>query len=193
MTSLLRFGAISGIFAGLFIALASVFEIFAGETTATSAALGLSPALGLPLVVGLHLGQLRASGRLGIVGFAVNLVGLGLFGGAGYTLNLVLFPIEEVIEVDDLAGISRIALLVSALVFSVGVVLFGLSMVRARVYPRIPAVAYVLAFPLIALLAPLPDSPLISATHIVTGIALVWLSAALHETARTKTPDHVAA
>ncbi len=192
MTSVLRFGAISGIFAGLFIALPSAFEALAGETTATSVALGLSPALAIPLVVGLHLGQLRASGRVSTAGFAVNLIGLGLFGGAGYTLNLVLFPIEEVIAVDDLAGISRIALLFSALVFSIGVVLFGLSMVRARVYPKIPAVAYILAFPLIALLAPLPDNPLISATHVVAGIAVVWLSAALHETARATIPDQVA-
>jgi hypothetical protein len=192
MTSLLRFGAISGVFAGLFIALPSAVEVFTAETTATSIALGISPALGIPLVVALHLGQARASGRLGAAGFAVNLIGLGLFGGAGFALNVVLFPIEDVVAVDDLAGVSRIALLVSALVFSVGVVMFGISMVRARVYPRIPAMAYLLAFPLIALLAPLPDSPLISGIHIVVGIALVWLSVALLDAVRAQTLDPVA-
>jgi hypothetical protein len=192
MTSLIRFGAISGVLAGLLIALPSAVEAFAGETTATSFALGIAPALGIPLLVGLHLGQLRVSGRLGSVGFAVNLLGLGLFGGAGYTLNLVLFPIEDVVGVEDLAGVSRIAILGSALVFSVGVVLFGLSMVRSRVYPRVPALLYLLAFPLIALLAPLPDNPLISGVHIVAGIGLAWLGTALLDPARAATVDQVA-
>lgn len=191
MTSLLRFGAISGMLAGLLIALPSAVEIATGETAATSFALGLSPALGIPLVIALHLGQQPASGRLGSVAYAANVIGLGLFGGAAYALNVVLFHVDEAV-VDDLPSLPRLTLLGSAIVFSIGTVLFGLSMIRARVYPRVPAIGYAVAFPLIALLAPLPDTLLISGIHIVVGIALIWLSTALRTTSRAATPGQIA-
>jgi hypothetical protein len=178
MTFLLRFGAACGVLSGLFIALPGGIEAFTGETAATSFVLGLSPALAMPLLTALHLGQMRAAGRLGSIGYAVNLIGLGLFGGAAFTLNMTLFYLDKAI-VDDLAGPTRIALLGSALVFIAGALLFGLSMVRARVYPRIAAWTYLIALPLFAFGARLPDTPLTSGLHVVVGTTLVWLSTAL--------------
>lgn len=184
MTFLLRFGAVSGVLSGLFIALPGAIEAFTGETAATSFVLGISPALAIPLLTALYLGQAKATGRLGTVGYAVNLIGLGLFGGAAYSLNLALYFLDDAI-VDDLATPTRIALLGSALVFVVGTLLFGLAMVRARVYPRLAAWIYAIAFPLFALAAPLPDSPLTSVLHVVVGATLVWLSSVLFTNLQT--------
>lgn len=191
MTSLLRFGAISGVFAGLLTALPAAIEAATGETVATSFALGIAPALGLPLVVALHLGQSHAGGRLASAGYATNLIGLGLFGGAGFTLNLVLVHVDAAV-VEGLPGLVTLVLLGSALVSSVGVVLFGISMVRARVYPRIPSLGYAVVFPMIALLAPLPDTLAISAIHVLVGAVLVWLSTALFTVARVEAPSRMA-
>src|SRR5262245_52826348 len=185
MTFLVRLGATCGVLAGLCIAVPGAIEAVTGETVATSVVIGASPALALPLLLGLHIGQMRTSGRLGEVGFAVNLVGLGLFGGAAYALNIAIFPLGTGVEA-DLATVTRLALLVSAAVFVTGVVLFGIAMLRARVYPRVPVWLYLLGFPPFALAARLPDTPLTSGLHIVVGLAIGWLAVALWSTWATR-------
>lgn len=178
MAFLLRLGAVCGALSGLFIALPGAVEAFTGETAATSFVLGVSPALAIPLLTALHLGQMRAAGRLGAVGYAVNVIGLGLFGGAAFTLNMALFYLDDAV-VDELAAQTRIALLGSALVFIAGTIMFAVAMVRAGVYPRIPSWTYGIALPVFAFAARLPDTPLTSGLHVVVGATLVWLSAAL--------------
>jgi hypothetical protein len=84
-----RLGAWCGVAAGLTLALPAVIEAATGETAATSVVLGVSPALAIPLLVVLHLRQSDAAGRFGAVAFTANLVGLGLFGGAAFALNMV--------------------------------------------------------------------------------------------------------
>ncbi len=172
MTFLARFGAFSGLATAICLAIPGSVEIFTGETLATSLAIGLSPALAIPLLVALYMGQPTR----GAAAFAVNLIGLGLFGAAAFALNVVVFPPGVGVE---LAPVSRIALLASAVVFVAGVVLFGLAMLRARVYPRPAVWPYLLGFPPLALAAPLPDSPLTSALHVVAGTAVAWLSVAV--------------
>ncbi|GIH25851.1 hypothetical protein Aph01nite_41610 [Acrocarpospora phusangensis] len=186
MTFLIRFGAVCGLLCGLFIALPGAVEAFTGETAVTSFVLGLSPALAVPLLTALHLGQLPAAGRLGSVAYAVNLIGLGLFGGAAYALNLVVYHLGETVAA-DLAAPTRLALLGSALVFMVGTVLFTVAMVRARVYPRVPVWAYGIALPVFALAARLPDSPLTSVLHVLVGVTLAWLAMSLRPVAVTRT------
>jgi hypothetical protein len=151
--------------------------------------------LAIPLLTALHLGQLRPAGRLGSVGYAVNLIGLGLFGGAAFTLNMALYYLDDAI-IDDLATPTRVALLASAAVFVVGTVIFGAAMIRARVYPRPAAWAYTIALPLFALAAPVPDSPLTSGLHVIVGATLVWLATAVSRTGpdrESPTPRRVAA
>ncbi|MBL7498127.1 hypothetical protein I6A84_01615 [Frankia sp. CNm7] len=199
MFFLLRFGAVSGLLAGLFIAVPGLIEAFTGETLATSLVLAVSPALAVPLLPALRLGLLAAGGqrravrpggpgaadpfaraggddRAGVfadAAFAVNLIGLGLFGGAAYALNVVVYPLGDD---TDLAAASRAALLVSASVFVVGVVMFGIALLRAGAYPRTPVWLYLLGFPPFAIAARLPDSPVTSALHVLVGGAVAWLA-----------------
>jgi hypothetical protein len=72
----------------------------------------------------------------------------------------------------------------SAVVFIVGTVLFSASMVRSAVFPRIPAAGYGLTFTLLALLAPLPDTLLTRAGHVLVCVSVVWLSASLWSSAQ---------
>ncbi|MCK9904621.1 hypothetical protein CC117_26845 [Parafrankia colletiae] len=202
MYFLLRFGAVSGLLAGIFIAVPGMIEAFTGETLATSLALGVSPALAVPLLPALRLvlptaGDRRRTGRTGRLGtadpadpavsagrggsegafadtaFAVNLLGLGLFGGAAYALNVVVYPLGDD---TDLATASRVALLASAAVFVVGVVLFGIALLRAGAYPRTPVWLYLLGFPPFAIAARLPDTPVTSLLHVLVGGAVAWLA-----------------
>lgn len=174
MVFLLRFGAVSGVLAGLFIAVPGMIEAFTGETLATSLILGVSPALAIPLLPALRLGLPAAGDRaFADTAFAVNLLGLGLFGGAAYALNVVVYPLGDD---TDLATASRVALLASAAVFIIGVVLFGIALLRAGVYPRTPVWLYLLGFPPFAIAARLPDTPVTSMLHVLVGGAVAWLA-----------------
>jgi len=176
---LTKLGAWCGAAAGLCVAVPSAVEAVTGETGPTSFVLALSPALAIPLLVVLHLRQSAAVGTFGVAAFTLNAVGLGLFGGAAFTLNMALFYLDDATVKNLLRGPTSIALLGSALVFAAGTVLFGTAMLRARIHPRVPAAAYLVAFPVLAVAAKLPDTPLTSAVHLVAGASLVWLSAAL--------------
>ncbi|MER7575000.1 hypothetical protein [Streptomyces sp. NPDC126514] len=180
-----RFGAVCGILSGLFIGLPGAVEAFTGETAATSFVLGLSPALATPLLVALHLRQEGAAGRAGRVAYAVNLVGLGLFGGAAFTLNMALFGLDDATLEEVLTGTTRVALLGSAVVFAAGTVLFGLSMVRTGLHPKLPSWGYAVMLGALALLGPLPDSVLTSLVHVLAGASAVWLSLSLWGWARS--------
>lgn len=174
---LTRLGAWCGIAAGLCIALPATVEAVTGETAATSFVIGLSPALAVPLLVVLYLRQ--PPGTFGAVAYTLNAIGLGLFGGAAFTLNMALFYLDDATVRELLRGPTAVALLGSALVFAVGTVLFGVAMLRSGAHPRVPAVAYLVAFPVLAVAARLPDTPLTSLVHVVAGGSLVWLAAAV--------------
>ncbi|MDS0136681.1 MULTISPECIES: hypothetical protein [unclassified Amycolatopsis] len=177
---LTRLGAWCGVLAGLAIAVPGAIEAFAGESAPTSIVLGLSPAFAVPLLTALHLRQATAAGPFGAVAYTVNAVGLGLFGGAAFTLNLTLFFLGE----QPLHGPTMVALLGSALVFATGTVLFGVAMLRAGIHPRVPAVGYVVALPVLAIAARLPDTPLTSVVHVLAGGSLLWLSVSCLESLR---------
>ncbi|WP_151480333.1 hypothetical protein [Streptomyces albicerus] len=181
--STFRAGALCGLLSGLLIALPALVEAFTGETSATSVLFALSPAFALPLITALHRWQSPAGGRLGEVGHTVNLVGLGLFGSAAFASNLVLFYFDDDVIEETLTGPTIPVLIGSAAVFAVGCALFGAAMVRARVLPRVPSWGYAVVLPLFAFLTALPDSLLTSALHLLVGVILLWLSAALWRTA----------
>ncbi|WP_291413768.1 hypothetical protein [Actinophytocola sp.] len=92
---------------------------------------------------------------------------------------MTLFYLDEPVVEELLQGPTMFALLGSAAVFATGAVLFGITMVRARVHPRVPAVAYIVALPALAVAARLPDTVLTSGLHVVAGATLVWLSVSL--------------
>nr|AGS50001.1 hypothetical protein [uncultured bacterium esnapd26] len=182
-TSTFRAGALCGLLSGLLIALPALVEAFTGETSATSVPLALSSAFALPLLTALHRRQGPVGGRFGEVAHTVNLVGLGLFGGAAFASNLVLFYFDDDVIDATLTGPTIPVLIGSAAVFAVGCALFGAAMVRARVLPRVPSWGYAVVLPLFAFLTSLPDSLLTSALHVLVGVILMWLSAALWRTA----------
>ncbi|WAZ19844.1 hypothetical protein STRCI_000921 [Streptomyces cinnabarinus] len=185
----LRPAALCGAFAGLLIALSALVEAFTGETSATSCLLAVSPAFALPLLTALHLAQGAVTGRYADTAHTLNVIGLGLFGGGAFAANLVLFYFDEEVIEETLTGPTVPVLIGSAAVFAVGCAAFGAAMIRARVFPRVPAWGYAVVLPAFAFLTALPDSPLTIALHVMVGTILVWLSAALSGTRRLAVRD----
>jgi hypothetical protein len=173
---LLRFSALCGIASGVFIAVPGAIEGFAGKMHATSFIIALSPALAAPLLVALYQCQAHRAGKFSEVAFAANLIGLGFFGGAAFTQDIALVYLSKPVVSHLKHTPAIVALLGSGAIFAVASVLFGVSMLRAGVYPRIPVWAYTVVLPLFAGAAPLPQSPLKSVLHTLTGVTLVWLA-----------------
>ncbi|TDC83296.1 hypothetical protein E1193_09260 [Micromonospora sp. KC606] len=176
---LLRFGAACGVVLGLSTAVPGLVEAFIGETAATSFVIGVGVAFGGPALTAIYLRQQAAAGRFGAIAYAVNIIGLGLFAGVAFALNMVLYYLDQAAADEVLNGPTGVAVLGSAVVFVAGTVLFAVSMLRARVLPRVAAAGYGVAFTLLALLAPLPDSPVIAAVHVLAGASLIWLCTAV--------------
>jgi hypothetical protein len=170
---------VCGVLCGALVGVPGAIEAFTGETTATSFLLGLGPGLAAPLLTAVYLRQSAVAGRFGAVAYAVNLIGLGLFGSVAFALNMVVFYLDEAVIESLLAGPTKVAFLGSAVVFVVGTGLFAASLVRGRVFPQGAGWSYGLTLTVLALLAPLPDTPLVSAVHAVAGLTLGWLSLSL--------------
>ncbi len=168
-----RFGAMCGVVLGLSIGVPGAVEAFTGETTATSLVIGLGAAFGPPALTAFYL---RGSSPARVWAYGINAIGLGLFSGVAFALNLVLFFLSPPVVEEVLRGPTGVAVRVSALVFVVGTVLFGATMIRDRAFPSIPAWGYTVSLPLLAVLAPLDDSPLTSFVHVIAAASLIWLS-----------------
>ncbi|MEV4459449.1 hypothetical protein [Microbispora sp. NPDC049633] len=175
-TWLPRFGAICAILLGLSIGGPALVEAFTGETAVTSFVLGTGTALGTPALTVLYLHQGAGGGRFGLVAYAVNVVGLGLFAGVAFSLNLVLFYLEPTLVEQLLQGPTKVAFLAATAVFMAGTMLFAVSMARSRIFPRPAVYGYGITLPLLAVLAPLPDTPLTSAVHVAAAASLIWLA-----------------
>ncbi|MEV6235476.1 hypothetical protein [Lentzea sp. NPDC051838] len=168
-----RFGAVCGVVLALSIGVPGAIEAFTGETAATSLVIGLGTAFGAPAVVALHGHQAHASGRFGAFAYAANMLGLGLFTGVAFALNLVLFFQPQV------PPLTAAVLKVASLIFVVGTVLFSASMVRAKVFPAVPAWGYGIGFVVLAVFAALPDTPWSALVHVACAAVLIWLSSAV--------------
>ncbi|GAA3883515.1 hypothetical protein GCM10022243_55290 [Saccharothrix violaceirubra] len=176
MTFLRHFGAVCGALSGLLIAVPGAVEAFTSETAPTSLLLGHSAAFAAPLITALYLTQPRTTFTR--VAYAVNVIGLALFGAAAYTLNVVIFFLPP----DVVAGTTRIALSTAAFTFIAGTILFGVAMLRARTHPRPAVWLYLTALPVFTLAARLPDTVWTSGLHVVVGASLVWLAFSAYRT-----------
>lgn len=182
--AVLRLSAVCGILSGLLIAVPGVIDGFFGESTASSVMLSFSPALAIVLVVGLYARQAERAGGFGVLAYGVNLIGTGLFAGVAFALNAVLFFLDAdtVAELRD--GPTGTLLSVDGLVFVLGAVLFGASMIRAGVHSRAAAWTYTLAVPALAVTSRLAESPATALVHLLVGGSMVALAWGLWRAAR---------
>lgn len=124
----------------------------------------------LVAVVGLHARQSEAAGALGLVGFLAALIGTGLAVGVFWTNTFIppALAAEAPAVLDtEPAGSLAFGFFFSFIVFGLGWVLFGVAVLRARVYPRVAAIVLIIGG--LLALAPLPASALL------IYAALIWL------------------
>jgi hypothetical protein len=150
---LLRLSGLAGIVAGGLIIIAEILAVAVDlMDMATMATTPLSPAwiplnllelLGVILLllalVGFYVRQAAAAGGFGLVGFLVAFLGTAMFAGTGWS-NAFNPPVVARTSPDLLTGFPPSplgeAVLYSALLFAAGLILFGLTVLRAGVLPR---------------------------------------------------------
>jgi hypothetical protein len=184
-----RFSAASGLLAGLSLAVAGFVSIFTGKTAGAAFVIALVPAFAIPLLIAVfHQRHADVRGLFGPLAYGVNLIGLGLFSGAVFTKDTALFYLTTA-ETDHLKHEPTLAaLLVAAFLFAVGSVLFGVFLLRGGTYPRLLSVAYMVFPALLAVLSPLPDSPLKNVNHVLAGLTIAWLAITLWRTNARQAP-----
>ncbi|GAA2985549.1 hypothetical protein [Actinokineospora diospyrosa] len=137
----------------------------------------LGQVTGLVLMIGLYLVHTRPTRGL-TIGFVLNVAGLGAVLGVEYILNLVYPQLDPALVRELNAGFTGKGLLVSSVVFLIGILAFGIALIAARQVPRAAITIYLVAFVLVALRPFLPTFVLPIAVA-VGAVATAWLGIAL--------------
>jgi hypothetical protein len=132
-------------------------------------------------LLGLYAAQRRQTGRLGLVGFALALVGTALFLTDGL-IALIIFPAVAARAPELLApdgalnrGSVLAAFVAIAATNMIGYVIFGLATLRAGLFPRGAAILWLIG----AVLFNLPPGPLpmvvLATGGVLWGVSAIWL------------------
>ncbi len=178
-TQLYRLSAWAAMLSGLAIMIKKlVVDLFIPLNPATNAVGTFGLLLGLFTLTGVYLYQREASGRLGLIGYLINWFGLATVAGVDYARNYIL-PYLSKSEVQALlAGPTKLVFIVCAIFFLVGVWLFSAASLRARVFPRLAILLYLIGFTIWSLSFFLPNVVVIIA-EVGGALGILWLGYAM--------------
>jgi len=180
-TTLYRLSALAALLSGACIIIGKLLALLpdpqAGEVFDF-----LSPLFALFVVVGIYLRQREESGLFGGVAFIVMFIGLALVASLDYFGAFIRLQLPEVAVEQLMEGPSGTAVVVSALIFLLGEILFGISVIRAGVFSKIAAVLFMIGLFPVPLSGVLPDS-VVAIGSIVAGIGLIWWGTDLYRLA----------
>jgi hypothetical protein len=175
--SLYRLAAVAGLISGAAIILGKVLMLLPGEQAGEIADF-MSPLFGLGAIVGVYLFHRERAGLFGAVGFVVMFVGLGLVTSLDFYGAFVRLELDEDVREGVLEGSAGLAMAVSALIFLVGTVLFGSSLVRSGVYPRPVGWLFVVGFVFVPLVEVVGEL-VVALGSILAGVSVLWLGMVL--------------
>ena len=123
-------------------------------------------------LVGVFVRQFERAGRLGLAGFLGAFVGTAMF---------LLEGREHLFAPDFGQGTLRglPELILASLVFSVGYILLGIAIARARVLPRGAGILLAVGGPIVAFSPPIGIQAVLIVAHTLFGAGLAWAGYAL--------------
>ena len=141
----------------------------------------LSPFFALFFAVALYLGQRRESGIFGGVAFIVLFTGLAMVVSLDYFGAFIRLELPSGLTEQIMEGPSAPVFMGSLLIFLIGEILFGISVIRAGIYSKIAAILFMAGLIPVALhpSGVFPESVVdIGAT--AAGLGLIWWSVELY-------------
>jgi hypothetical protein len=132
-------------------------------------------------LVGILVRQLQPAGRLGVLGFSLAFLGAGftLMEGRDHTFSLPILRLAglQSDNPDALPGLW--SLILNSALFSLGHILLGIAMWRARVFPRPAAGLLAIGAPVLAFSPPIGIMAVALVGSVCYGSALLWIGYAL--------------
>ncbi len=186
--TLYRLSAWAAVLSGLLIIIKKlIVELLLPLNPITNAVGSFGLFLGLFALTGLYLYQREASGIFGLIGYLVNWFGLAFVSGVDYA-RLYILPYLSQNEIQTLlVGPTKLVFLSSALFFLAGVLLFSAASWRARVFPRLAILLYMLGFTLYSLSFFLPVF-VVRTAEVGGALGVIWLGyTTLRDLRRTMT------
>lgn len=175
-STLLRLAGIAGVLSGLLLAIENILP----EGRSADMVGFLSATLGLYVLTALYLGQRKASGVLGGIGYIVIFFGLVLITGTGFATAFVLSTFSASTVEEFMAGATGLPFMLSFVIYLIGVILFSIATIRAKVYPSVAAGLFLVGFLItfFAVLLSLANTFAILG-NLVAGAGIVWFGYAL--------------
>ena len=165
--------AIAGIFSSIFLVVGSVFNNLI-KTGSGGQCNFFAALFGLFGVLGLYLTQHEQAGIFGLVAFILVFTGLVLIASIDYNSIILLpkFSIEELAKMTE--GTGMMILMISGVIFLLGEILFGISIILAGVFSTVAAVLWMIGYLPTPLGGAYPKIELRGSTLTENGIT--WLS-----------------
>ena len=146
----------------------------------------LSPFFALFFLVGLYLGQRKESGILGGVAFIILFTGLVVVVSLDYFGAFIRLQLPEGMTEELMEGPSAPVFVSGLLVFLIGELLFGISVIRAGVFSRVAAVLFMVGLIPVALhLSGIFPETVVVISSVMAGFGLIWWSYELNKLAAT--------
>lgn len=175
--SLYRWAAVAGFVSAAAIVFGKILMLLP-DPQAGEIADFISPLFGLGAIVGVYLWQRRESGTSGAAAFAVMFVGLALVTSLDFYGAFIRLELAEELRDELLEGSTGVAMAVSGLIFLVGVIMFGTSLIRSGVYPKAAGWLFTIGFIFVPLVEVVGE-PVVVIGSILAGISVFWLSSVL--------------
>jgi hypothetical protein len=168
-STLFRLSGLAGIISGLSVLLNGLLPINLFTNTIDF----IGPSFGLFIMTGVYLRQREATARLGSIAYIINFFGLVLIAGLVY-LKSFIFPFLQESQINDLQqGPSGLVFLTTISVYLIGVILFSVATIRAKVFSRIAASLYLIGFICVGIGA-VANKWLDIGGHAVAGVGIIW-------------------
>ena len=172
-STLFRLSGVAGIACGLVILIQRL--VIDSPVTGSPLAIGpLGPVLGLLVLTGAYLRQREESGVLGGVAYIVGFISMGFVAGIDFTRRYILVQLDPAVVQALFSGPLRIFFLAIGVSFLVGVLLFGLSSLRAGVFSRVAIVLYVVGFVPYSL-SPFFPQLIVTLGQAIGALGIIWL------------------
>lgn len=189
--SLFRLAAISGVLSATAIIVGKVLMLLPGPQPGEIADF-ISPLFGLGAIVGAYLWQREEAGRTGAAAFVVVFIGLALVTSLDFFGAFIRLELSEDLRDQLLEGSPGVAMAVSGVIFLVGVITFGTSLIRSGVYPKGAGWLFMIGFTFVPLVEVVGEG-LVVVGSVLAGIGVFWLSGVLWTGTRDVSATGVAA
>lgn len=142
--TLYRLGGVAGIIAGVSIFVGTLLNDLVKKNGAFFNFLGAL--IGLFGITGLYLWQRAESGTFGLVGYAAMFIGLALIACIDFAGALITPSISEDEQTRLGTSAAMRNIMIASLIFLLGELFFGVSLLSAGVFPQIPTVMFMIGF-----------------------------------------------